>query len=73
MVVRQRVQDILVGVIFGIVLGVVTNLWSSVFDHLYLENLPRDFLIGVFIIYSIGIVVIGIVLWQYIKKLERTE
>ena len=70
---RQRVQDILIGVIFGIVLGVVVNLWSSVFDHLYLENSPKDFLSWLFIVYSIGIVAIGVVLWQYIKKLGRNE
>ena len=73
MSVRKRVQDILIGVIFGIVLGVIVNLWSSVFDHLYLENSPKDVLSGLFIIYSIGIVAIGIVLWQYIKKLGRNE
>ncbi|HVP26124.1 MAG TPA: hypothetical protein VMT26_00455 [Candidatus Bathyarchaeia archaeon] len=66
---HQRTQDILIGVIFGIVLGLVVNLWSSVYDHLFFENTPRESLVMLFIIYSIGIVAIGVYLWRYIEKL----
>ena len=70
MTVNQRVRDILIGAIFGLVLGIVCNLWSSVFELLFLENASRDFLYKLFFLYSGGIVLIGILLWKYMSRLE---
>lgn len=67
MSVKWRVQDILIGAIFGIILGIVINLWASVFDHLFLENTPKNILYVLFFIFSIGIIVIVIGLWIYAK------
>jgi len=72
MSVHQRVQDILIGAIFGIILGIIGGLWASVFDHLFLENASKDVLYSLFCIYSIGIIAIGIFLWIYAKRLGRT-
>lgn len=71
MSVNQRVQDILIGAIFGIILGIIGNLWASVFDHLFLENASKDFLYVLLVIFSIGTVAIAILLWTYARKLGR--
>lgn len=71
MSVQQRDQDILVGAIFGLVLGIISNLWVSVYDHLFLENAPPAFLFGLFILDTIGLIFIGCYLWNYIKRLGK--
>jgi hypothetical protein len=68
---RHRAQDILIGSIFGLVLGVMLSLWASVFDHLFLQNASRDFLSWLFGIYSLSLVVVGVILFTYARRFGR--
>jgi len=63
-----RAQEILIGTLFGLILGIVSNLWVSVFDKLFLKNMSSNMLSGLFILYSIGTIGIGALLWYYINK-----
>lgn len=71
MSVNQRTQDILLGAIFGVILGIVGNMWTDVFYHLYLENASDVSLWSWLIILTIGLVIIGVYLLSYVRRLEQ--
>lgn len=70
---NQRAQDILIGAIFGIILGLMSGLWASVFDHLFLENASKTILYGYFISYSIGLIAVGVILYMYAKRFGKQK
>jgi len=71
--IRERAQDILIGALFGIVLGLISGLWASAYDHLFLEGTDRSMLIVEFIFFTIGLVAAGGILFWYAKQMGNKD
>ena len=49
------------------------SLWVSVFDHLFLENASKEVLFYLFVVYSLGLVVMFVVIISHVRRLGRRE